>query len=1797
MPAINVSKTDTFESQRQKINQISTALFNVTSGGSDLSTGNLQLGDGLVGNPSLKFSTDTQLGIYKAGTKTLGFVNSGKKIIDFKLSELTAYQDFNIQQRKLAQSLVTLVSGGSGYDPGTYTAVPLIGGTGQNATADIEVLAFDGSITNAGSGYIAGDYLTIPLEGGNGTGATASFTITALEGSITQAGAAYFPGTYTSVPLTGGNGNGAEADIVIDGTSTPAGTITNAGTGYTDGVYSQTSFFNEPVQTFVVTSVANPNAGQPGQPNFIYNIDGVDQPQLTLDIGNTYRFDLSDSSIQGANPGQAGSDHRMTFQLANGSSIDFQDKFEFFTAGIHGNPGCFTDVVMKPDCNTGAQIVRYDCANHPGMGPAGGNITLQDTSTYTYYGWQGFADITVSGGVVTDVTWSNPGVTYKVGDRLQAPYVNIGGTGSGFLYTINSVTNTGVVDSVTITVDGTGYQVGDVLSVADSTVGNGGGAGFQFTVSNVPGDLTNFVLNERGSGYQVGDVLGLPKQISNQSVYLPGTSASFATTLSTGSAQITISDTSSLVVGLSVQQGAGDVGSLDQATTIASIDSATQLTLSANPLVAGAANLTFSTANPNELTLTSTAGLSIGYRVEKVSGTGVLVANTTIANVDSATTVTLSDAPTALGPTVVNFVPAFGDPADDFSYTIDTLGEVGSFTLVDVGNGYSPNDEFTANAGDLTQPITYPVTVKDVQKITPIETIAGTAITTTDTLEELAGDITNVSFTGGDITPTVTGPLACNCVQGDFTATLADTTGISVGDLVSEDSSGNLAIDVTVASVDSATQVTLSAAFLSTASINLTFTSDEAGSFTGVASTTAGGGSGATFDVERSSSGLIIGVTLNAAGLGYSDGDTLTIAGNLIGGATPANDITVTADTVNAATAVTILDIALDGSGNISTILLEVDQATLFTAGNTFIKTGAAGTQYTVDTASTLQYRFLIDVGSGPQITPAWTIYVGNTYRFDLSDNSVSGHQFALSQFRDGPYAPSLVENVSTTLDVASFTLTVASTTGMQVGMLVSVTSGDGVLASDTRIVSIDSATQVTISLLPETAGAAVVTVSGVEYTDGVERGNDYLDLTVTSATPNLYYFCDSGAGHEDEGGEDNQEALITIDPNNPKVFGSGLLLRATDISSINIVTMEVLTGQVSVADIVATEGTIDTLSAPDLSSDTVAAATSVTTPLVSNGTTGALTLTGTSVISTNDFTVGGFAVTQADGNVVTSGELKTTDKLNVNDNVFIENNVISTDAGSDLVLSAPTGKVTKVTGFGSINIPAGTTAQRPGAASAANGSIRYNTDSNQYEGYSASTSSWSSLGGIRDLDGNTYITAELSIGANDNTLWFYNDGANTVKFTPNELEFRTNKTIKSANTSAPAFTEWIANAPVLVGAYLKHKNNLYEVTVAGNTATSGNEPTHTSGAVTNGSCTLTYWGLAVGPLTFVDVEEIRLDPLGSSPLVINGDLRLRENIIGTDLNDIILQPNAGKKIVCNTNTTLAVPAGSDADRGAAIQGGIRFNTDASQFEGYDGTNWGSLGGVKDVDQNTYIIPETSPGANENILYFYNDGSNTMRLTASALEFYTVDTIISSTSGEFEITAGLMTFDNAETTLDNTQADRTFLHSSKQYFDLGLSGGLSVDPVLRLDNQGDVYFNTTFGTGNFTGVKVFDGDLKEFELADTKILTEKITLTKGSANTGGSDIYDATAAVGAKTVVVAENLNNNDREFFEFGIIDNGTDIFHTEYGNVRTGQQLIVPTFERTSGNLARINFEVGTDLTNGHQIEITIVSTVTKK
>ena len=79
----------------------------------------------------------------------------------------------------------------------------------------------------------------------------------------------------------------------------------------------------------------------------------------------------------------------------------------------------------------------------------------------------------------------------------------------------------------------------------------------------------------------------------------------------------------------------------------------------------------------------------------------------------------------------------------------------------------------------------------------------------------------------------------------------------------------------------------------------------------------------------------------------------------------------------------------------------------------------------------------------------------------------------------------------------------------------------------------------------------------------------------------------------------------------------------------------------------------------------------------------------------------------------------------------------------------------------------------------------------------------------------------------------------------------------------------------------------------------------------------------------------------------------------------------------------LIIPVGTDAQRNAAPkQGEIRFNLDQTTYEGYDGANWGSLGGMNDVDQDTKIQAETSAGADNDELQFFTAGVERLRILA-----------------------------------------------------------------------------------------------------------------------------------------------------------------------------------------------------------------------
>ena len=1429
MPAISVARTDTFENQRQKINQISDQIFAIAQGGSDLSTGILKLGDGAKATPSLAFTNDPDTGLYRAGSKTIGIISNTKLLATFSNQRNEFFNDVNFIKNELSSSFLNINDGGQNYDGGTFANVPVIGGSGIDGSLNITVEAFSGTITSAGVDYTAGSFSSVSVTGGNGSDATATFQVLGIEGTTTNKGSSYSDGLYSDVPFTGGTGSGA----------------------------------------------------------------------------------------------------------------------------------------------------KFSC--------------------------------TVNGGEVEGVTISEEGQGYRNGDILSASNADLGGSGGGFAYTIDN--NPGTVDTTT----------------------------FQFI--------------DKGTGYTVGDVLGLPAAVNGVS-----------TTLDSNTTDITVS------------QAEADA-------------------------------------------------IQTGFVVTQTGGAGVLVGsggpgggtNPTVFN-KSGTTITLSANPDTSGSATLNFSPPFGSPTTPFAFTVSRIGSVETVSVSAGGSGYAAGDVLTVSPFNLVQPVTYTVDVNAVDKL---------------------------SFTG-----------------------TVPTSLVSVGDSIYIPGGAVETTNIT-------SQTTLAG--------------ESNNSYTNL-SATGGNGSGAVFTVNRGISGDVSSVQVTSGGVGYSQNDSLTIAGASVGGTTPTDNIVFEAASVSADGSSAEVYEVISSGGNITLIICA--SGGNFTDQDSIAKVGVPATTAPIDSLDSGN-KFFIDTGSGSVYHPSLTFFAGNTYRFNNA--SQSSHPFRFSQFPDGIHTPSKIVGLTTTLDANSTTVTLTSTTGILQGMSVTSTGSGGsggVVDNDTFVASVVDATTITLTKVPSTSGSATLDFSGFAYTEGVSYESSYSSILVTETTPTLYYYCQV---HPDMGGTENNEPSITIDPNNPKTFGSGFSITLTDVLSTTAAAIDISERKIVTNEIDVVTGEIDTLTIPtQLNADQIVGSVAALNTINSNAAF-AINSTGfDATINSDNLKVGTlFNVESVSGNLQTSGNLKTLATLNVNDKITVTDNTIKSTAGNNLILEPASGRVAKVDALSALVIPVGDTAGRPGSGVVENGAIRFNTDNSQYEGYSAATGSWSSLGGVRDIDGNTYILAELTAGANDNTLWFYNDSQNTLKLTGTELQFVATKTISSPKLGLPNYSLFAQNTPVVIGSYIKYRNNLYEVTSAGTTGGQGTEPTHTTGVANSGTAQLTFSQVAVSELIFNEVDQVRIGPNKDCPLIIGQELKLHDNRISTTVQDLLIEPNAGKQVIINSVTHLRIPAGNDNEKTVAPPGAgsIRFNTTIQQYEGYSGTNWSSLGGVRDVDGNTYIIPETAPAANENILYFYNNNVNTIQLTETVLDFTNIDTITTSGGTSLALDTATLTLNTNDTTIDNSDATRTFISTTKQYLDLGLSSGLNTDPVLRLDDNGDVYLNTTFGSGSFNGVKVLDGELKEFELADYKIATSTFTLVKGGTEQSSTILYSSASSKGCKVSVISKSSSGK-RSFSEYSVIDNGTDIFHNEYGSLNTsGNDQFSAAFDFTASTEPRITVTLTNDHASNDVINFTVL------
>jgi hypothetical protein len=120
-------------------------------------------------------------------------------------------------------------------------------------------------------------------------------------------------------------------------------------------------------------------------------------------------------------------------------------------------------------------------------------------------------------------------------------------------------------------------------------------------------------------------------------------------------------------------------------------------------------------------------------------------------------------------------------------------------------------------------------------------------------------------------------------------------------------------------------------------------------------------------------------------------------------------------------------------------------------------------------------------------------------------------------------------------------------------------------------------------------------------------------------------------------------------------------------------------------------------------------------------------------------------------GNLTVSGTTTTTGGSTLGNINIAVNTISATNTNGDIILTPNgTGDV-NIIGTQTLGLPRGTDAQRPAQSTAINGAIRYNTSDNRFEG--VANGAWTGLGGVVDVDQDTFITAEKT--ADDDHLRF----------------------------------------------------------------------------------------------------------------------------------------------------------------------------------------------------------------------------------------------------------------------------------------------------------------------------------------------------------------------------------------------------------------------------------------------------------
>ena len=237
----------------------------------------------------------------------------------------------------------------------------------------------------------------------------------------------------------------------------------------------------------------------------------------------------------------------------------------------------------------------------------------------------------------------------------------------------------------------------------------------------------------------------------------------------------------------------------------------------------------------------------------------------------------------------------------------------------------------------------------------------------------------------------------------------------------------------------------------------------------------------------------------------------------------------------------------------------------------------------------------------------------------------------------------------------------------------------------------------------------------------------------------------------------------------------------------------------------------------------------------------------------------------------------------------------------------------------------------------------------------------------------------------------------------------------------------------------------------------------------------------------------------GSTATNVQFDPSNLNDIQSTDTDgNINLDPNGDGQVVIEGTNSAVMPVGTTAQRGTATQGGIRYNTDTTSFEGYSGSDWAGMGGLIDIDQDTHICAEVTSDADE--LIFTTGG-----VAVAKME-----------SGEITFNDGNV---DQDFRVKSDTSNYTLFVSGYGTGKVGLGTGAPNDKVEVSDWGEDTYIRINSAANKKTGVRFWGdnnwavindssgtyGDAQSFVIHDSTANTARLEVkTSGAINIAGA---------------------------------------------------------------------------------------------